>query len=187
MKKEIEKVEYSFDKDLFRKRLAEVKGGTSNADLAQKTGVSAATIGNYINGNRTPRGFGDIVPIAKALNVSVDYLAGVCDYNYLDENKNDGASHPQNYYDVVKLINTLLGSFEGKTELIQTLSYAVRIEIADEKLVSFLNQQKQLYDMVGGPLSARAFNIALDDLSDKMRKTKLDTPICDISPEDIPF
>ena len=184
--------QYSFNGDLFKERLKQAieKKRYKNAELSRITGVSAATIGNYLNGNRTPRGFGDIVPVAKALNVSVDYLAGVVDYNYLDESEKDGGAHPRNYWDAVKLINVLMESFKGKTELTQSVGSTVQLDIADSKLMSFLNQQAQLYEMVGGSLSMRAFNIALDDLNDKMRKTPLESPIKGldgINPEDIPF
>lgn len=184
--------QYSFNGDLFKERLKEAidKKHYKNAELSRITGVSAATIGNYLNGNRTPRGFGDIVPVAKALNVSVDYLAGVVDFNYLDESEKEGSSHPRNYWDAVKLINVLMESFKGKTELTASIGNTLRLDIADSKLMSFMNQQAQLYEMVGGSLSVRAFSIALDDLNEKMKKTKLESPVKgfdDISPEDIPF
>lgn len=167
--------QYSFNGDLFKERLKQAIDNKhyKNAELSRMTGVSAATIGNYINGNRSPRGFGDIVPIAKALNVSVDYLAGVCDYNYLDESNKAGSSIPQNYYDVVKLINILSESFDD-VKLTKTPNGTMRLEIPNEKLSDFLDQQEQLYDMVGGSLSLRAFNIALDDLNEKMKKTPLE-------------
>lgn len=183
---------YKFNGDLFKERLKQAieKKSYKNAELSRITGVSAATIGNYLNGNRTPRGFGDIVPVAKALNVSVDYLAGVVDYNYLDESEKDGGAHPRNYWDAVKLINVLLESFGGKADLSVSLGNTVQLDINDSRLTVFLDQQRQLYDMVGGSLSVRAFSIALDDLNDKMRKTPLESPVKgldDINPEDIPF
>ena len=82
--------QYAFNSDAFKERLKKARDDMhlKNSELAEKTGVSAATIGHYINGERTPRGFGDICPIAKALNVSLDYLAGMCDYNYLADGEN---------------------------------------------------------------------------------------------------
>lgn len=186
-------MDYAFNEELFRERLKQAleKKGYSKAQLSNMVGVTAATIGHYINGKRSPRGFGDLVPVAKALNVSLDYLAGVADYNYLDESEKDGGARPRNYLDVVKLINVLMESFKGNTELTQSLGSTVQLDIHDPKLMNFLNQQGKLYEMVGGPLSVRAFTIALDDLNDRMRKTPLDSPIKglfeDIRPEDIPF
>ena len=184
--------QYDFNEDLFRERLKEAleKKGYSKAKLSQMVGVTAATIGHYINGKRSPRGFGDLVPVARALNVSLDYLAGVVDYNYLDENEKGGAAHPRNYLDTVKLINVLLESFDGKADLLPGGLNTVRLEINDSELRNYLDQQKQLYDMVGGSLSVRAFSIALDDLNDKMRKTPLESPIRglgDIDPNKLPF
>ena len=172
---------YSFNGDLFKERLKQAidKKRYKNAELSRMTGVSAATIGNYLNGNRTPRGFGDIVPVAKALNVSVDYLAGVVDYNYLDESDKPGSSYPKNYYDVVRLMNILIESFKGEADL-SGFDNTVQLEIKDSKLMNFLGQQDQLTKMVGRALSSRAFSIALDDLNDKMRKTPLYSPIPDV-------
>lgn len=47
----------------------------SQRELAEKVGVTEATISRYIKGERTPRG--DIIPkIASALKVTADYLVG---------------------------------------------------------------------------------------------------------------
>lgn len=55
----------------------------SQRELAEKVGVTEATISRYINGDRTPRG--DIIPkIALALNISADSLVG----NGSDKNNN---------------------------------------------------------------------------------------------------
>lgn len=167
--------QYAFDSDAFKEKLKKARDDMHlrNSELAERTGVSAATIGHYIKGERTPRGFGDICPIAKALNVSLDYLAGLCEYNYLADGENNGTPYPQNYYDVIKLINILSESFD-EHELTEMRKGTIRFEISDEKLANFLDQQKQLYDMVGGSLSVRAFDIALDDLNEKMKKTPLE-------------
>ena len=172
---------YSFNEDVFKERLkaAIEKKHYTNAELARMTGVSAATIGNYVNGHRMPRGFGDIVPVAKALNVSLDYLAGVAESNYLDERNKPGSSYPKNYYDVVKLMNILIESFKGEADL-SGFDNTVQLEIRDSKLMNFLGQQDQLTKMVGRALSPRAFSIALDDLNDKMKKTPLFSPIPDV-------
>ena len=163
--------QYSFNEDLFRERLKQAieKKNYSKADLSRKTGVSAATIGNYVNGNRTPRGFGDIVPVAKALNVSVDYLAGVVDYNYLDDCEKGGSSSPQTYYDAVRMINALNLAFLTKSSLMVGTGDSVQIILNDSDLAEYMRQQNQLFDMLGRSLSDRAFAIAFDDLNDKMK------------------
>lgn len=45
------------------------------SELARKTGVTEATISDYINAKKTPR-LGVVEKIADVLNVSVDYLLG---------------------------------------------------------------------------------------------------------------
>ena len=166
--------QYSFNEDVFKKRLKEAidKKHYSNAELARLTGVSAATIGNYVNGNRTPRGFGDIVPVAKALNVSVDYLAGVADYNYLVDSEKGGAVHPRNYLDAVRLA-TITSILPGG-KIYTNDSKTVTIVIEDDLLWRFINQENKLFELLGdGSLSERAFSIALDDLRDRMKETLL--------------
>ena len=45
----------------------------SQKDMAEKTGITEASISRYLNGERTPR-IDIIVNFAKALKVDVDYL-----------------------------------------------------------------------------------------------------------------
>lgn len=49
-------------------------------ELANKVGISEVTIGRYINGNREPKG-GILMDIAKALDVSVDFLLNTSESN----------------------------------------------------------------------------------------------------------
>ena len=198
MEEKAKTMKYVFNEDLFRKRLRAAMNakGYNNAELAKVTQVSPVTIGHYLgtrsNNTRTPRGIADIYPIAKALDVSLDYLFGLTDTNSLDESKEDGTTHPRNYLDAVKLMNVLMESFVTKAtmkvheDIDDTYgTKGVNLWICDKKLASFIEKQQQLYDMVGGALSVRAFSIALDDLNEEMRKTPLETPVNDWG--DIPF
>lgn len=177
----MEKTDYSFNSTIFQERLkaAMEKKHYRNADLARITGISAATIGNYINGHRTPRGFADIVPVAKALDVSLDYLAGVIGPDKQDDKKPSGLFRPQNYYEAVKMINLLLDAFKSETDLKQlqidltTCIGVVTLKLNNNTLHKFMMQQDELYRMAGGSLSPRAFSIALDDLNDKMKNTPI--------------
>lgn len=50
----------------------------NNKDLARLTGISANAIGTYVNGRNDPSLY-NATRIAKALGVSLDYLAGLTD------------------------------------------------------------------------------------------------------------
>lgn len=188
--------QYAFDSDAFKEKLKKARDDMHlrNSELAERTGVSAATIGHYIKGERTPRGFGDICPIAKALNVSLDYLAGLCEYNYLADAEKNTSSRPQNYHDVVKLISLLMESFKGKSDLSIDLGTCACLKITDPRLTVFLSQQERLFDLAGGALSMRLYSLAMEELDEKMKNESLESPIKSrlsglegINPEDIPF
>ena len=61
------------------------KNGLKAADLARSTGLSEASISDYLKGKKEPRGRQSIA-IAKALNVSLDTL---WETEYYNTNSND--------------------------------------------------------------------------------------------------
>lgn len=174
MEENAKTMQYVFNEDLFRSRLREAinEKNYKNAQLSRITGVSAATIGHYLGtgkNTRKPRGVADIYPIAKALGVSLDYLFGLSDEKVIGGVRNDGSSEPKNYYDAVRMINTLTLAFLAKSDLTVSMGDSVQIVLNDPNLAEYMRQQKQLFDMHGISLSDRAFVIALDDLNDKMK------------------
>ena len=171
---ELERAKYSFDSDLFAKRLADaiLQSDYNKASLAKETGVSPQTIGNYANGKRTPRGVADVYPIAKALGVSLDYLFGLSDVKEIAGASNCGPSEPKYYYDAVRLASKTSILPGGK--IYTNDSKTVTIVIEDDLLWRFINQENKLFELLGnGSLSERAFSIALDDLRDRMKETLL--------------
>lgn len=54
------------------------KQNMTQRELADKTGMTEVSISRYVSGQRMPNGV-HIVKIAKALNVSCDYLTGLTD------------------------------------------------------------------------------------------------------------
>ena len=50
--------------------------GMTQADVARKTGLSTAIVAQICTGRTTDPGFTKVVKIAKALDVSLNYLAG---------------------------------------------------------------------------------------------------------------
>ena len=57
-------------------KIALMRRGMTQADLAEETFVSPATISHYVKGRRGIY-FETLVAICKALNVSADYLLGL--------------------------------------------------------------------------------------------------------------
>ncbi len=80
---------------IYGRRLKEVleEKDVKQSELAKRTGITEATISNYISNKQLPK-LGVVEKIADTLNISVDYLLGLSDikcyyYNedYLDEDK----------------------------------------------------------------------------------------------------
>ena len=61
-----------------RLKLALVKRGMNQYELADMVYVSHSTISQYVNGERGKK-YAPLVDICKALNVSADYLLGLSD------------------------------------------------------------------------------------------------------------
>ena len=68
--------------ELFGDKLRMIRKGCrlTQADLAQKVGISTSTIGMYEQNRRSP-GKDMLLKIAKVFNVSVDYLLSSDTYN----------------------------------------------------------------------------------------------------------
>lgn len=68
------------DIDKFSNRLSQCmkQRNLNGAELSELSGVTAATISRYVNGLREPS-VSNVIQIADALNVSVDYLLGLHD------------------------------------------------------------------------------------------------------------
>lgn len=67
-----------YNKDIFAYRLREIMfyRDVSGLELYRRTGVAPPLISDYVNGKNLP-GTAILINIAKALDVSVDYLLGV--------------------------------------------------------------------------------------------------------------
>lgn len=70
---------------MFRIHLREAlkASGMTQKALAEKTGITEVSISRYLNGQRIPRG-PQIVVLAKALNVTCDYLLSLKSMVWLD-------------------------------------------------------------------------------------------------------
>lgn len=70
--------------DLIKERLKISMKGISQRELAERTGITEQSISRYLNGKRIPN-LVDGAKIAKALNVSLDYLTGLTDVSESDK------------------------------------------------------------------------------------------------------
>lgn len=80
------------------KDLLQEKGMTQR-ELADRTGLTEATISRYVNGTRRPRGEA-LLNIALTLGVTTDYLLEASDLRVWPEEKNED----KDYYTALKAI-----------------------------------------------------------------------------------
>ena len=125
--------------NLFSLRLAEIleERDLKQKQLAEQIGVTEVTISRYINANREPRP-GILVSIAKALNVSVDYLLGISNA----QNPGEGAKAAERsaaYGTDQGFINEDNLQKRERIEKINTLT-AQQLKIIDELIDHFLNK-----------------------------------------------
>lgn len=65
---------------IFRDRLDELRGDMSYSEFAEKLGISRATMGFYLAGDRVPNAV-DLKRIAEKCEVPTDWLLGLSDYS----------------------------------------------------------------------------------------------------------
>ena len=67
------------EKDRFSEHLQQIRQskGLSQTDLAKRTGLKPAAISHFETGQRKPS-FGNLIKLADALSVSMDYLFDLC-------------------------------------------------------------------------------------------------------------
>lgn len=97
---------------VFRDRLKEKRlaAGMTQAELAEKVGVSARTIQNYEMGTRKPRNLEVIQKIAEALRTTPDYLLGSSGAYVVAAQEKGGAKAAR---DIDALVSEVTGLFAG--------------------------------------------------------------------------
>lgn len=97
---------------VFRDRLKEKRlaAGMTQAELAEKVGVSARTIQNYEMGTRKPRNLEVIQKIAEALRTTPDYLLGSSGAYVVAAQEKGGAKAAR---DIEALVSEVTGLFAG--------------------------------------------------------------------------
>lgn len=97
---------------VFRDRLKEKRlaAGMTQAELAEKVGISARTIQNYEMGTRKPRNLEVIQKIAEALRTTPDYLLGSSGAYVVAAQEKGGAKAAR---DIEALVSEVTGLFAG--------------------------------------------------------------------------
>lgn len=97
---------------VFRDRLKEKRlaAGMTQAELAEKVGISARTIQNYEMGTRKPRNLEVIQKIAEALRTTLDYLLGSSGAYMVAAQEKGGAKAAR---DIEALVSEVTGLFAG--------------------------------------------------------------------------
>lgn len=96
----------------FKDRLKEkrAEAGLTQAELAQKAGVTTRTIQNYEMGERIPSNLGIAQKLADALGTTVEYLLGSGGKLIVEAHEKGGAKAAR---DVDELVSEVQGLFAG--------------------------------------------------------------------------
>ncbi|MDD5923759.1 MAG: helix-turn-helix transcriptional regulator [Clostridia bacterium] len=95
-------------KDRLKEKRLEVK--ITQAELAQKAGVTARTIQNYELGNRKPANIEVIQKIADALGTTTEYLLGSSGSYVIKAHEKGGTKAAR---DIEELVSEVTGMFAG--------------------------------------------------------------------------
>ena len=95
-------------KDRLKEKRAEA--GLTQAELAQKAGVTTRTIQNYEMGERVPSNLGIAQKLADALGTTVEYLLGSGGKLIVEAHEKGGAKAAR---DVDELVSEVQGLFAG--------------------------------------------------------------------------
>ncbi len=162
-------------------RLAREKAGFSQAELAEKLGITGASISAYENGVSIPS-VPVILQIAKTLNVSIDFLCGY-------EKSNAFSQYPEILKILLKLLQTeevgafIASVFDGDPYNSEQYSCIGFRNNVIGKFCSEVSDIKKLYD--NGTFDDNMYSLVVNALLNKPEYNK------PISPEDcdgfIPF
>lgn len=110
---------------VFRDKLKEqrIAAGLTQAQLAEKSGVTTRTIQNYELGSRRPSNMEVVQKIAEALGTTADYLLGTSGTYVLAAQERGG---PQAARDLDALVSEVTGMFAGGRLSEEALEGAMR-------------------------------------------------------------
>jgi transcriptional regulator with XRE-family HTH domain len=96
----------------FKQRLKDARqfAGLTQEELAKRSGLASRTIQGYERGVRTPQRFQNVVAIAKALDVSPEYLLGDDGMLIVDAHERGGSRAAR---DIASLVTEVSGLFAG--------------------------------------------------------------------------
>ena len=137
------------EKTLFPERMREtrLKAGLSQAELSKLTNISPATLSTYESiGNPKNPPIDKAIAIAKALNVSLDWLCG-------QETKNETMGDALTVENVITAIITLSDVKDCEFEISTEGDYCYRVDIIIEKsyLCDFIKEYIKIKSFMESP------------------------------------
>lgn len=145
---------YEIDDQKFATRLKESFDKSSyqnQKEIANECGISEGTLSGWFKGNNLPKGLSTIVPLCKALGVSLDYLCGLSEDPH--SNKSTDKVELQTYDEAFQMVQLLKNCFrdneiehwrEGPSQY--ELTDQFRIIIRDSTLIDFIQQYNVIVD-----------------------------------------
>ena len=183
-------------KTLFAQRVAELRKerGETQAEFSQRTGVRQQTISGYENGKMSPT-LDAVIQIAKACDVSVDWLCGLS-----DTKRNKFTEYADVIMALVNIGQATGGNLYLSKVEVDRFDYdgswveeEIALRIEDEEIQKFLNSWNDILPLVKSKtISDNLYNLWLKD---EMRKYKSKTPAAKeqeeweniLSDDDLPF
>lgn len=164
-------------KTLFAQRVAELRKerGETQAEFSQRTGVRQQTISGYENGKVSPT-LDAVIQIAKACDVSVDWLCG------LSDTKRNKFTE---YADVIMALVNIGEAIKGKLYLVMEevekfgyddswVEEEIALRIEDEEIQKFLKSWNDILPLVKSNTISR--NLYELWLKDEVKKYRIKTP-----------
>lgn len=183
-------------KEIFAQRLSELRKekNETQAEFSQRTGIRQQTISGYENGKISPT-LDAAIEIAKACDVSVDWLCGLT-----DTRRNKFIE----YADVIMALVDIGQATGGNLYLTKVevdrydyddrwIEEQIALRIEDEKIQKFLKSWNDILPLVKSKtISGNLYSLWLKD---EMRKYKIKTPAAKeqeeweniLSDDDLPF
>ena len=183
-------------KTLFAQRVAELRKerGETQAEFSQRTGVRQQTISGYENGKVSPT-LDAVIQIAKACDVSVDWLCGLS-----DTKRNKFTEYADVIMSLVNIGEAIKGKLYLVMEEVEKFGYddswveeEIALRIEDEEIQKFLKSWNDILPLVKSKtISGNLYSLWLKD---EMRKYKTKTPAAKeqeeweniLSDDDLPF
>lgn len=164
-------------KEIFANRLSELRKekNETQAEFSQRTGIRQQTISSYENGKMSPT-LDATIQIAKACDVSVDWLCGLS-----DTKRNKFTEYADVIMALVNIGQATGGNLYLSKEEVDKFDYddswveeEIALRIEDKEIQKFLKSWNDILPLVkSNTISRNLYNLWLKD---EMQKYKIKTP-----------